>query len=165
MKKNRTKSIRTAALSTAIALCFQMTAFAQEESEDYLTEIRARIAVAKEQGRNARITVEDGINALPLEIIRLAVAENVTLEMEYTYEGVEYMVDIPGARAIVDENVPICGPLYLAGFYGKWHTVKKGDTLSALAKTYKTTVANIKALNPEIRDADKIYYDRRIRVR
>lgn len=165
MKKNRTKTIRTVALSTALAMCFQMTAFAQEGPADYLTELKNRIAAAKEQGRNARITKEDGINALPLEIIQLAAAENVTLEMEYTYEGVEYMVDIPGAGTIVDVNVPICGPLYLAGVYGKWHTVKKGDTLSALAKTYKTTVANIKALNPEIKDADKIYYGRRIRVR
>lgn len=162
------KIVKTAALSTALAMCFQITAFAQEsgmESGDYLTELRTRIAVAKEQGANAKITMEDGINALPLEIIRLAAAENVTLEMEYTYEGAEYMVDVPGAAAIVDESIPIYGPLYLAGFYGKWHTVKKGDTLSEIAKAYKTTAANIMALNPEIRDADKIYYGRRIRVR
>lgn len=162
------RPIRTAALGAALAMCFPIIAFAQESgrgSGDYLTELRTRIAVAKEQGGNVKITREDGINALPLEIIQLAAAENVTLEMEYTYEGADYMVDVPGAAAIVDESIPIYGPLYLAGFYGKWHTVKKGDTLSEIAKAYKTTTANIMALNPEIQDADKIYFGRRIRVR
>lgn len=161
-----TKVIRTAAVSVAAAMCFQMTVFAMEgEAGDYLSGLRARIAAAKEQGGVVRITEEEGINALPLEIIQMVVAEDVTLEMEYVYEGAEYMVDIPGAATVVDESIPICGPLYLAGFYGKWHSVERGDTLSELAEEYRTTVANIMALNPEISDADKIYFGRRIRVR
>ena len=41
-------------------------------------------------------------------------------------------------------------------------TVKKGDTLSAIAKANNTTVAKIAAANPQITNVNKInvYFDR-----
>jgi murein DD-endopeptidase MepM/ murein hydrolase activator NlpD len=38
----------------------------------------------------------------------------------------------------------------------KTYTIKAGDTLSEIATTHKTTVANILKLNPEIKDASKV---------
>ena len=37
------------------------------------------------------------------------------------------------------------------------YTVKRGDTLSAIASKYNTTVSAIMKLNPSIKDANKIY--------
>ncbi len=176
------KGLKIAALTLLLTACCEITVFAggdAEESEitvtatesektaetDFLAGIRNRIAVAKEAGTSARILKSDDINALPLEIIQMLVAEDVTLEMEYTYEGVDYSVNILGAEAAVDENVPIYGPLFLAQFYGKRYIVKKGDTLSGIAAANKTTVAKIAALNPVIRDVNMIYPGQRIRVR
>ena len=42
--------------------------------------------------------------------------------------------------------------------YGhKTYTVKQGDTLSGIAKKYKTTVKKLSALNPQIEDVNMIY--------
>ena len=46
-----------------------------------------------------------------------------------------------------------------------YYTVKKGDTLSSIARTYKTTVAKLKSLNPAIKDVNKIYVGQKVRVR
>lgn len=45
----------------------------------------------------------------------------------------------------------------------KYHTVKKGDTLSLIAKTYDTSVSAIVEMNG-IKNANKIYIGQRIRV-
>lgn len=44
------------------------------------------------------------------------------------------------------------------------YTIKKGDTLSGIAKKYNTTVEKLVELN-NIKDADKIYVGQKIRVR
>ena len=46
-----------------------------------------------------------------------------------------------------------------------YYTVKKGDTLSKIAKEYKTTVQNILALNPAITNPNKIYVGQKVRVK
>jgi lysozyme len=46
-----------------------------------------------------------------------------------------------------------------------YHTVARGDTLTAIARRYGTTVARLLILNPTIRDPDLIYADQRLRVR
>lgn len=44
------------------------------------------------------------------------------------------------------------------------YTVKKGDTLSKIAKNYKTTVSSIMKLNPSIKDANKIRVGQVIKI-
>lgn len=51
-------------------------------------------------------------------------------------------------------------PLYTVEY-----TVKKGDTLSGIAKKNGTTVAAILALNPKIKDPNKIYPNQKIRIK
>jgi len=179
-EQNMNKGLKIAALMLLTSCCkitvyagsdeevaetTEMTETAMTSETDFLAGLKNRIAAAKEAGTSARILKSDDINALPLEIIQMVVAENVTLEMEYTYEGVDYSVNILGAEAAVDENVPIYGPLFLADFYGKRYIVNKGDTLGGIAAVNNTTVAKIAALNPEIRDVNIIYPGQRIRVR
>lgn len=47
----------------------------------------------------------------------------------------------------------------------EYYTVKKGDTLTKIAKNYGTTVDALMALNPQITDKNKIYVGQRIRVK
>ena len=47
----------------------------------------------------------------------------------------------------------------------EYYTVKSGDTLSGIAKKYKTSVKKLKELNPEIKDVNKIYVGQKIRVK
>jgi LysM repeat protein len=44
------------------------------------------------------------------------------------------------------------------------YTVKRGDTLGAIARTYNTTVATLLRLNPQIRNPNRLYVGQRIRV-
>jgi len=46
-----------------------------------------------------------------------------------------------------------------------YHTVKKGDTLSAIARAYGTTLSAVIALNPQIKNPNLIYPGDRIRVK
>ena len=45
----------------------------------------------------------------------------------------------------------------------KTYVVKKGDTLTAIAKKYKTTVAKLKKIN-NIKDANKIYVGQKLKI-
>lgn len=47
----------------------------------------------------------------------------------------------------------------------EYYTIKKGDTLSGIAKKYKTTVKNLMSLNSKIKDKNKIYAGDTIRVK
>lgn len=47
----------------------------------------------------------------------------------------------------------------------KYHVVRSGDTLSALAKANSTTVAAIMKLNSDIKNANKIYVGQKIRIK
>lgn len=46
-----------------------------------------------------------------------------------------------------------------------YHTVKKGETLTLIAKKYGTTVKNIMKLNSSIKNANLIYVKQKIRVK
>ena len=49
--------------------------------------------------------------------------------------------------------------------YGNnYYTVKKGDTLGAIAQKYNTTVAMLMSLNPQIKNANLIYVGDTIRL-
>ena len=50
--------------------------------------------------------------------------------------------------------------------YGEsYYTIQKGDTLGAIANRYHTSVANLMALNPKIKNANLIYAGDVIRIR
>ena len=51
-----------------------------------------------------------------------------------------------------------------AGLGAQYHLVVKGDTLSAIAVKYGTTVKNLQALNPRIKNPNLIYPGEYIRV-
>ena len=46
----------------------------------------------------------------------------------------------------------------------KTHTVKRGDTLGAIARTYNTTITALMRLNPQIRNPNRLYVGQRIHV-
>ena len=52
-----------------------------------------------------------------------------------------------------------------AAYQGNYYTIQKGDTLGAIAARYNTTVANLMALNPRIKNANLIYAGETIRIR
>ena len=51
-----------------------------------------------------------------------------------------------------------------AAYGNNYYTVKKGDTLSAIAVKYHTTVSKLMALNPHIKNANLIYVGDVIRL-
>ena len=53
-----------------------------------------------------------------------------------------------------------------ANYYnGDYYTIKRGDTLSALAVRFGTTIAQLMKLNPHIKNANLIYEGDTIRIR
>ena len=52
-----------------------------------------------------------------------------------------------------------------AGYATNYYTIKSGDTLSAIAAKFNTTIANLMALNPHIKNANLIYAGDTIRIR
>ena len=52
----------------------------------------------------------------------------------------------------------------MASYGNNYYTVKKGDTLGAIALKYNTTVNNLMALNPQIKNANLIYVGDVIRL-
>ena len=66
-------------------------------------------------------------------------------------------------KAILDtelENVA-GGAAYSSNYY----TIKGGDTLGAIAAKFGTSVSNLMALNPHIKNANLIYAGDTIRIR
>lgn len=47
----------------------------------------------------------------------------------------------------------------------KYHTVKRGDTMSGIAVKYKTTLAKLDKLNPQIKNLNKISVGQKVRVK
>lgn len=128
------------------------------------------------EGEEIRITKNDGRTSLSLDMVKQIVSRNLTLVMEYRYNGVDYRIVIPGKAAVIDESVPIYGPLYLAAHYSSGavaggssnsvtYTISKGDTLSKIAAANGTTVAALAALNPSITDVNVIYTGQSINLK
>lgn len=53
--------------------------------------------------------------------------------------------------------VPVAKPVY--------HTVRSGQTMTGIAQAYHTTLANLKKLNPKIKNLDNIYIGQKVRVK
>ena len=85
------------------------------------------------------------------------------IQAGYDYDAVQKKVDeligrrkVSGKEYVVQEKtitIPILGI-----------TVKRGETLSAIAKRYNTTVANLMKANPDIKDPNKIYVNQYIKI-
>jgi len=109
------------------------------------------------------------VTTLSSSEVKQLLENGLTLEMEYTYEGVDYKVRIP-AGASMDESIPWYGPLYLAQHYGvsrlggtsaaggPSYTVQKGDTLGKIARANNMSLAELTAKNPQIKTIHKISY-------
>ena len=53
-----------------------------------------------------------------------------------------------------------------AAYYSNnYYTIKRGDTLSALARKFNTTISSLMALNPHIKNPNLIYEGDTIRIR
>ena len=52
-----------------------------------------------------------------------------------------------------------------AAYSSNYYTIKAGDTLSAIAARYGTTVQKLMSLNPHIKNANLIYAGDTIRIR
>lgn len=120
-------------------------------------------------GTIIKITKDQNINSLSNSVMKqLAKRGDVALEMEYTYEGVDYHIVIPAGLA-ESNDIPWYGPLYLAAHYSSYavnagfvntassvYVVQRGDTLSRIARKNNTTVAKLAAVNPQIKNVNRI---------
>ena len=134
-------------------------------------DIGTEIANAK-SGDTIKVT---GVTSLSNgEMKELLKQSNVTLVMEYTYEGVNYVVTIP-SNAAMDNNIPWYGPLYLAAHYGNsapvngttgsTYTVQSRDTLSKIARSNGMTLAQLASKNPQIKDLNRINVGQQINLK
>lgn len=142
-------------------------------SGDYLDELYTVLDNAvtlAADGKPHTIYWNEG-TALPYSVMKtLADNPNITLVFSYVYQGVPYIITIPGSRVVVDPGIPWYGPLYLNAVYGKvkapdltgntqastgTYSVKAGDTLSAIAARLHTSIKHLQELN-HIKDPDKI---------
>ncbi len=143
-----------------------------DSTKDYLGVLMEKIEEAIKAGGAQTIYWNEG-TALPGPVMKL-LQENpqITLVFSYTYEGLDYVVTLPGKYVKYDPNVPWCGPLYLYGLYGKYgtttapvatttqagersYTVISGETLWGIAMRLGTTVEELVRLN-NITNPDRI---------
>lgn len=98
---------------------------------------------------------------------------DVTLVMEYTYEGVDYVITIP-AGAAENNDIAWYGPLYLAGRYGNGvaakrangstYTVQSGDTMGRIAQASGMTLEQLAAKNPQVTNINFITVGQKINL-
>lgn len=136
--------------------------------ESYIDNISNSIAVA-DSGTKLKIQGDADFNTLPRDIIlALEKKSDVSLEFSYVYEGKDYQIVIPAGKAVVRDDVPWYGPLYLYSLYGqsaqKEYQVVAGDTLSKIAERYGVTVEQLIKKNPKITDVNKIYAGMKINL-
>ena len=140
----------------------------EETKSDYLDELYASLREAIAKGGEQTITWSVG-DSLPYYVMKI-LEENpqITLVFNYTYMGEDFYVTIRGIDVQADPKVKWCGPLYLYSIYGGYkgdenglkesgtYIVQAGDTLSALAAKFDTTIKNLVALN-NIKDENLIF--------
>lgn len=129
-----------------------------------------------QSGATVTITRDQNINALSNGMMKALLERgDVTLVLEYTYEGANYTVTIPAGKA-VDNDIPWYGPLYLAAHYGNSaaaagtaggadYIVKANDTMSKIARANGMTVAQLAAKNPQIKDVNMIKVGQSIKLK
>ena len=136
-----------------------------EEQGYYLDPLEDMLDNAITSGNAETIKWNAG-DALPNNIMqKLFNNPSLSLDFKFTYEGVEHEVFIGPGQA-VNDNTPWYGPLCLLKLYGEKkdtpvangeYTVVSGDTLNDIAKRFGTTVDDLMAKNPDIKDRNMIY--------
>lgn len=115
----------------------------------YADQISAPFWIARYPGNvSMRITEEPPADKRPTILHEL-------YGWQYSAKG-----RVPGINGNVDLD-----ELYVAVGAAVTYTVRPGDTLSAIAKKYGTTVSAIMALNRSIKNANRIYAGQVIRVK
>lgn len=136
----------------------------------YEEEVTGEIRTAES---GSTVVMDKGVttlsNAMMKELLKKG---DVSLKLEYTYAGKDYVVIIP-AGAALDNDIPWYGPLYLAAHFGNsletaepaagaTYTVKSGDTMSKIAAANNMTLRELLIKNPQIKDANKIAVGQKI---
>lgn len=133
----------------------------------------AIIGQIKTAETGSTVVMDKGTTTLSNSIMKeLLKKGDVSLKLEFTYNEEEYVIVIP-AGAALDNDIPWYGPLYLAQQYGNsagtaaaeaggTYEVKRGDTLSRIAKANNMTLKQLLAKNPQIKDANKIVVGQKI---
>lgn len=139
----------------------------------YEEDLAERITEAQP---GAAIVMEKGVTTLSNSVMKeLLKRKDVSLKLEFTYEGKDYVIIIPAGKA-VDNDIPWYGPLYLAQHYGNRagtntsaasgtgavYEVQSGDCLSKIAAANNMTLKQLLAKNPQIKDPDKIAVGQKI---
>ena len=145
-----------------------------EGGEDYFDELRTNLSAAVKKGGMQTVFWNKG-TALPYDIMRtLQDNSNITLNFKYKYMGISYDITIPGRAVKTNVNVKWYGPINLYGTYGRYsattsnptieqtkqqisgtYTVKKGDSLSRIARRFNTSIQHLVDVN-NIPDKNKI---------
>ncbi len=139
-------------------------------NSSYTSALDNQITAAA-SGATVKITKDQNICSLSNSTMQqLLKRGDVALEMEYTYEGVDYKILIP-AGAAMDNEIPWYGPLYLAQHYGvnnsdaaSVYIVKKGDSLGKIARANNMTLSELAAKNPQIQNIDRIVPGQAIQI-
>ena len=151
----------------------------EEVKTDWLDPIRTQIAIGIEQVKitnTAQTVYYEGDFALPYEIMK-SLQDNPLLTLTYTFpfNGEMVTVSIPGSKVVADPAIPWYGPAYLVGYFGNGvipaatpegntgvYIVKKGDTLTAIARAFGTTVQALVDKNG-IKNPNLIYIGQQIK--
>lgn len=141
-------------------------------ASDYEAKFEDEI-VAAEAGSTVTINREQGINTLSNAFMKTLLERgDVTLVFEYSYEGVDYTIEIPAGEAL-DDDIPWYGPLYLYSIYGKnsnteggsEYTVQANDTMSKIARGNGMTLEELVKMNPQVTNANRIRVGQILKVK
>jgi len=140
----------------------------------YIDQMDEQIANAEP---GSTVVLDEGISALSNSTMQeLLKKGDVDLRMEFTYDGVDYIIVIP-AGAALDNDIPWYGHLYLTAHFGNQaantassagsgtdgsYTVQPGDSMSKIAQSIGMTLSQLAAKNPQIQDMDKIKVGQKI---
>lgn len=129
--------------------------------------------ITAEAGSTVTITREQGINTLSNALMKTLLKRgDVALVFEYSYKGVDYTIEIPAGEAL-DDDIPWYGPLYLYSIYGKSsnaeggseYIVQANDTMSKIARKNGMTLAELKEMNPQVKNVNRIKVGQVLKVK
>ncbi len=145
----------------------------ESDYDTYLDNVNEQIKTAE---AGSTIVMEKGIMTIDNNMMKeLLAKKDVSLKLEYTYQGVDYVVIIPAGEA-VDNDIPLYGPLYLSAHYGNSvgaegipaggadYTVQPGDSMYKIAQANGMSLAELSARNPQIKDINKIKVGQKINL-